>query len=175
MGRFVAGSVSASHICALCHTHSLAVTHRPSFSLAGGAQGWPQMLFRASLERHHPWGCSEPRLSEFSLGNDLLSGLAREGPSCKKWSLLPLVGQLREQSSAWQDSDALVCSAGFFQGIFPPLCVGGGNSEQGEGSSSPPFPTASICRASKASSRQPVLHRAGGDTWILPSSPWERA
>lgn len=51
--------------------------------------------------------------------NSLLSGLAREGPSWIKWSLFPLVGQLREQSSAWQDIDGLVCSAGFDRECLP--------------------------------------------------------
>lgn len=53
----------------------------------------------------------------------LASCLAREGALlAKKWSLFPLVGQLGDQSSAWQGIDALVCSAVFARGYL--LCCG---------------------------------------------------
>lgn len=110
MGRFAGDSVSASHqyhISALCHPRSLTVTHGPIL----------------------PWGCSEPRLllgeasqvkSPLSASTRLASCLAREGALlAKKWSLFPLV-EPGDQSSAWQDTDALVCSAVFARGYL--LC-----------------------------------------------------
>lgn len=75
-----------------------------------------------------PWRCSEPRFLEEagqmrSLGcrhqASKLSSQAGGPPGQKKWPLFPLVGQPRDQGSAWQDIDALVCSAVFARGYLP--------------------------------------------------------
>lgn len=183
LGRFVEDSVSASHqehISALCHPHSLAVTHGPSISLVRGAQRWPQMLFRTSLERHNPWGCSEPRfLGEASQVKSPwhqateLPGQGK-GPSWKKWSLFPLVEQLGDQSSAWQDIGALVCSAVFAREYLP-RCVWV-TVKQSEVRAPQHLPSpAAMLWFSAAAWQAPGTLSCTGKVETLGSSIWERS
>lgn len=100
-----------------------------------------------------------------------MSSLAREGALLEKVVIVPFGGAARR--AALQDIDALVCSAVFAREYLL-RCVWV-EVKQSEVRAPHPLPSqaGSICSTSKARSRQPVLHRAGGDTWILPLSPWE--
>lgn len=59
--------------------------------------------------------------SPLAVSTRLASCLARQGALlAQKVSLFPLVEQLGDQGSGWQDIDALVCSAVFARGYL--LC-----------------------------------------------------
>lgn len=124
------------------------------------------------LRTKTPW---RSKLSEFSLGAGLLSSLARVEALLEKVVIVPFGGAAQGPEPSRQDIGALVCSAVFAREYLPRCVWVEVKQSKVRAPHHLPSPAASICSASKARSRQPVLHRAGGDTWILPLSPWERS